>query len=125
MRKDDPKRERSIGAERFDPDAVLAAIADGRRRAVLRSLRRDDGDAADLDALVDEVYSDARRDGAVTDAERRRIRTGLHHVDLPKLEAAGLVEYDPDEKRVRSVEGTFARQLRSAVDEHAAETRNG
>jgi len=125
MRKGDPERERSIGAERFDPDAVLSAIADERRRAILRSLRRDDEGPSELDALVDDIRRESRREGTTTDAERRRLRTRLHHADLPKLEAAGLVEYDADEKRVQSVEGALARRLRSVIDEHEEKARNG
>ncbi|OYR42002.1 hypothetical protein DJ82_03785 [Halorubrum sp. Ib24] len=76
------------------------------------------------ESLVDDVRRESRREGTTTDAERRRPRTRLHHADLPKLEAAGLVEYDADEKRVQSVEGALARRLRSVIDEHEGKARN-
>lgn len=121
---DAPKRGESVGEQRRDSNGVLSALADERRRAILRSLDRHDGDAADLDALVDDIHDAVRDEGASPDAERQEIRIRLHHVDLPKLEAAGLIEYDADAKRVRGAENAFARQLRSVVDESEPTNRS-
>ncbi len=78
-----------------------------------------------MDALVDAVHDETRRGDALTADERQRIQIRVTHVDLPKLAAVGLIEYDADAKRVRSVEGAFTRRLRSVVDEYEGETRNG
>ena len=120
VRDGDPKRERSVGEKRSDPGEVLSALADEQRRAVLRSLDRGDGDASDLDVLIDTI----REENAPADVERREVQTRLRHVDLPKLEAAGLIEYDADGGRIRSVEGTFTQRLRSVVDEYEAENHS-
>ncbi|WP_435094742.1 DUF7344 domain-containing protein [Halorubrum sp. N11] len=120
-----PKRGESVGEQRRDSDGVLSALADERRRTILRSLDRDDGDASDLDTLVDDIHDEIRDENAPPDTERQEIRIRLHHVDLPKLEAAGLIEYDTDAKRVRGVEDAFARRLRSVVDESEPTNRSG
>lgn len=97
----------------FDPrelDDLFDALADRERRAVLRTLRREGG-AMPFDQLVDTVARDTA--GQADHNRRRRVATSLHHVQLPKLESAGLVsESDPDgdvrlSGRVEDVPATF------------------
>lgn len=69
-----------------------------RRRLLYWFHRRNDR-AVPFDALV-------RRLDAATDADfggddAAGIRVALHHVHLPKLDAAEVVDYDPDEGVVR------------------------
>lgn len=49
--------------------------------------------------------------------DRQSVRVSLHHADLPKLAAVGLVEYDPDEKTVART-----RRLRTFADRIDLET---
>nr|WP_227738939.1 response regulator [Halorientalis pallida] len=49
----------------------------------------------ELDEIVHEVL--------VTDGDSERVRTALHHVHLPKLEAQGLVRYDVGEGTVEGL----------------------
>lgn len=95
--------------------SALEAISNVRRRRILRYLRDGDGRAA-LDDLVTTLTNDDRSsrpnsaDRARPDAEtveapmnERTLRIRLHHVDLPALAEAGLVEYDRERRRVRTI----------------------
>ena len=77
-------------------DELHRALADGRRRLVLRQLATTDGDVASVDDLVDEIVT--RADLPV---DRERIAVALHHGALPHLDEAGLVEYDARSRTVR------------------------
>lgn len=75
-------------------------LSDPRRRAVLAVVG--DRDAVSLAALADAVL--ARTDGGAADPDggdaREGVRTALVHSALPKLDAAGAVDYDRDAGRV-------------------------
>lgn len=91
----DRRLERLLEAADRHPD-VIGAVADEQRRRVLAAL--DDG-ADSLDDLAREAAAaDAGRDSSPGAVEDLRIR--LHHVHLPALEAAGLVDYDADDNAV-------------------------
>ncbi len=80
-------------------DACLELVADGRRRRVIRELRRESGGETTLEELVDRLHRDdvfANRGAGREDVVRR-----LYHHDLPKLAAHGVVDYDADRQRVR------------------------
>jgi len=77
-------------------DELFRALANGRRRLVLRQLATTDGDVASVDDLVDEIV--ARADLPV---DRERVAVALHHGALPHLDEAGLVEYDARSRTVR------------------------
>lgn len=94
---------------------ALDAISNVRRHRILRCLRDGDGTAA-VDDLVTTLTNDYRSprqnstDRAGPDAEtaeapmnERTLRIRLHHVDLPALADAGLVEYDSERRRVRRI----------------------
>ena len=68
------------------------------RRYLLYYLRDREAAAVEELATVLAGWLQTRRDATevVTPSERERIRVALHHVDLPKLEAAGLVRHDRD-----------------------------
>ncbi|ELZ20245.1 hypothetical protein C475_20767 [Halosimplex carlsbadense 2-9-1] len=78
---------------------LFGALADPDRRVVLYYLR--ERESASLETLADLVtgWTEAGPgpDRPVTHDD---VRVGLHHVHLPTLDAAGLVDYDPDEGRV-------------------------
>jgi DNA-binding transcriptional ArsR family regulator len=92
-------------------DAVLSAVADDHRRAVLRTLERTGETERSFEALVEAVAERLDAGGTPAPDRRRRVRTALHHVDLPKLAACGLIDYDPESKRVRSRSGELIRTL--------------
>jgi DNA-binding transcriptional ArsR family regulator len=80
----------AITLARVDPelDTILRVLESRHRRAILYQLVEAETDVVDVDELVDAElarYPHASR-GAVT-AE-------LYHVQLPKLDQAGWIEYD-------------------------------
>jgi len=91
-----------------DPDATLDALADRRRRSALEHAARAD-EPIGLDALTDRV--------AESDDDRDDLAIDLHHRHLPKLDDAGFLGYDADERRVEDTgEFPFDGGLDDAVD---------
>jgi len=84
------------------PSRLFGALAERDRRIVLYFLR--ERGSASIETLADLVtgWTEAGPgpNGAV---DRDDVRIALHHVHLPALDAAGLVEYDPDGERVTLV----------------------
>jgi len=91
-----------VDADSGSLDALFAALADGRRRAILDVLSHQVGpihtetlarelDARDGDAPESDVPGDAVEDALV----------GLRHVHLPRLSGAGLIDYDAAAKTVQ------------------------
>jgi hypothetical protein len=74
-----------------------------RRRLILAVVSERDG-GIHRTALARRVVAseDERPVEAVTQAEWRPVEVRLHHVDLPRLAAAGLVHYDAEDGRVES-----------------------
>ena len=83
----------AAGEERLDE--LLSALADRTRRAVIRHFHR----SGERTATVDELAVRLSEGDATSDPTRTK-RT-LHHVSLPKLADAGIVEYDPAAGTVR------------------------
>ncbi|MFB6256650.1 MAG: hypothetical protein ABEH58_08015 [Haloplanus sp.] len=75
---------------------VSALLARPSRRVILLVIADHDGRLSLAD-LAAELRS---RDDVVQPADDRRLPVALHHVDLPKLAAIGVIEYDPDARTV-------------------------
>jgi len=104
------------------PDAVLSALADEHRRAVLQSLNRSKDQALTFDVLVNQVADlicneDVER---TTDDHRKRIRISLHHNHLPKLEECRLIDYDTETTQVQTVTGEMGQELLTVVESYEA-----
>lgn len=81
-------------------DATFDALSHQYRRDVLRFV----SDAADRTATVDDLAShlvDRAAERADDPPRRERIAAALHHVHLPTLSDAGVVDYDARSKVVR------------------------
>ena len=102
------------------PDAVLSALADEHRRAVLRSLNSAKDEALTFDVLVNRVADQVCTEGT-TDVQQQRVRTALHHTHLPKLEECRMIDYDTHTKQVRTVSGGMGQELLEVVESY--ETR--
>jgi len=77
-------------------------LADGQRRFVIESLRTASGGIeTTLDEIAAHLTQAAERTGNEHVDSRRDLRCRLHHVHLPMLSDADLLEYDPETKRVR------------------------
>lgn len=89
--------ERLVDADERGESAV-AALADDHRRVVAAIVEseRSPTKRADLARAV----ASRERDGTPSAATVRDVETRLHHRHLPRLEAAGLVEYDTDAETV-------------------------
>jgi hypothetical protein len=77
-------------------DARLDALSGTRRRLVVHYFVTTGRDAAPVEDVVSHLVE---REGTAGDRERTLV--GLHHVTLPKLEEAGVVEYDARTETVR------------------------
>jgi len=78
-------------------------LGDGRRRATLSVLGRcDRGEDVSLAGLAAAVAVEERGDTvrSLPDVDTGPVRTTLHHTHLPKLDAADVVDYDADGRRV-------------------------
>lgn len=81
------------------PDSPLSTgttfslLADRQRREVLAYLSETDDGTAEVDALVDHLAGEG--------LDRHEVVTALHHVHLPKMADAGVVEYDRRSGTVR------------------------
>ncbi|HZD42558.1 MAG TPA: hypothetical protein VE134_00730 [Methanomicrobiales archaeon] len=82
--------------ERDYPDVVYSILADSERRAIVRNLAANgaSGTISDLIQWVPE-----QRD-AVTNEDEQALHIRLHHLHLPKMAEAGIIEYDHDDGRV-------------------------
>ena len=84
-------------------DATFELLASGHRRAVLRRL--DDGEEpVPVPELVAAVVT---QEASVefTPDEHEQVAVSLEHVHLPKLDDAGVIEYDVDAGTVHRREG--------------------
>lgn len=95
FREDAVPEERGATGDRGD-DA--AATLDERRRAVLSAIESR-AEPVVMEDLARAVVATDGGEDAAPDAPRSAV-VRLHHVDLPKLDEAGLVEYDSDEGTV-------------------------
>jgi len=73
-----------------DPGAAIDALADRRRRSALEDVARVE-ESIELDALAERVGE--------SDDDRDDVAIDLHHRHLPKLDEAGFLAYDADERR--------------------------
>jgi hypothetical protein len=79
-----------------DPlDRYVRLLAHPNRRRCLEQLWTESNGTTSVADLAEAMLR-AEADASATDGEAgRRLAIRLHHVDLPKLAAHGIVEYDP------------------------------
>ena len=85
--------QRFTAVERDEGSELYRALADERRRAILSVLPRSDTPLSESQ-LARFVAARENEDSpnSVTSVDCERIQVSLHHVHLPHLEAAGLIE---------------------------------
>jgi DNA-binding transcriptional ArsR family regulator len=99
-----------------DTDTALLLLADRTRRTVLRSLIETGGDTA-VEELVETIATRELSTGGETLlAGGGRVAVELHHVHLPKLREAGLIEYDARNDAVRYRPGDLVEDLLGVLD---------
>ena len=96
----DPEGGPGADADGITEQEAFAVLAAPRRREALRYLESVGGEAT-LQELVDGV---AEREGVGPDApasETKRVYVSVYQTHVPRLAAAGVVDYDPESRRVR------------------------
>ena len=88
-----------------DAITVFDVLGEPRRNRAVRVLQ-DHGTPMPLDRLAGLVESDGSTDTVAgpTPRNERRSRTDLHHNHLPKLDDAGVIRYDSDERIVTELD---------------------
>lgn len=107
-----------VSSEPSPPDEVLLAIASEQRRVILRTLELADEEAMEMDALADRVAEALRNTDRADSEHRQRVRTALHHVHLPKLEACGMVVRDTETNRIRNATGDLGQELLTMLESY-------
>lgn len=86
----------------LDDKTRYRLLDDEQRRFVIESLQTvRSGVDTTLDDVATHLERTAERTGRKDADPRRTLRCRLHHVHLPMLADAGLLEYDAETKRVR------------------------
>lgn len=99
----DPKFQHVVASDdaEDDWDAVLAQLADERRRIVLSAVVDHDGPVSrDTVARAALARAPDLFTGGTSAEPVEAIETSLHHVHLPKLQSVGLVSYDREDGTV-------------------------
>ena len=97
----EPEREatRLTAAGTPSLDQIFDLLSDRRRRYVLYCLYGSQDGVATVDDVAEYVLT---LEGSTVTAEtRQRLMTTLGHIHLPRLEDAGIVEYDTRSNTVR------------------------
>jgi hypothetical protein len=105
-RDDETRGNRTYGPEDDRLDALFGALADARRRRVIRILNDADAEVIAVSALA-EALASREPAGTATD----RLVVSLSHVHLPRLDAVGIVDYAPDRSQVRYEGAPVAERL--------------
>lgn len=103
---DDAPPPTDLGVLDGDPHVtgtLFEAMANQRARYVLSYLGSVSVDVLDLEDVADGVAEREVEAGAATDVEDclHHVTVALHHNHLPKLDHAGIIDYDPRSKTVR------------------------
>ncbi|WP_276300487.1 DUF7344 domain-containing protein [Halorussus lipolyticus] len=92
--------------EEFTQEVVFEMLSNRRRRYVVYYLLDADGEAElrDLSRTIAAWENDKRPD-EVTSTERKRVYNALQQAHLPKMDDAGLVEFDSSRSTVTATDG--------------------
>jgi hypothetical protein len=109
--------------ERIPPsrrlDRAFRLLAAPERRVLLSVLREHDGGPVPVSVLVREVSTRLDEHELDRSATPENLRIAFHHVHLPKLDAAGVVEWTDD--RVRLVPDAYVDRLLSMERERSSQ----
>ncbi|UPV73411.1 hypothetical protein M0R89_12760 [Halorussus limi] len=98
-------------------EEVFDAVKNLRRRYVLYYLQRYGG-PVDLGELAEQVaaWENDTTVSGVSSGQRKSVYSALHQTHLPKLEAAGVLRYDPDRSLVEATERAERLEMQLASD---------
>jgi hypothetical protein len=100
-------------------DDLFELLANRRRRYAMHYLHQRDGETVSLSELSEHIAAwEHGVDAAELDyLERKSVRNSLHQFHLPKLDDAGVVEYDTRTSEVRLRSATGAKAYHDVVRE--------
>ncbi len=105
---------------RLSTDTVHRILSSERRRHLLSYLIDWPDDTTSVDEVVDHITQEERpTPGPIS--HRERVAIDLHHVHLPKLADAGVIEHDPVAETIRYEAPEGLATLLAATDEFEAE----
>ena len=82
-------------------DELFEILSNRRRRHILHELMRTE-ESLDIGALSQEIAAceDGLEPHEVSSSDRKRVYTALHQSHLPKLDKAGVIDFDRDRGRI-------------------------
>lgn len=101
--------EEPVETPDLDADDIFHLLQNERRRRVLAYLREhDDGDGVDMREVVDAIAAEEHDTTvqALRSKERQRVHIALYQSHLPKLDDAGVIDYDQRRGWVKSTPAT-------------------
>jgi len=99
----DEVEEKSVDEEQSEPetsqlplDVIFEILKNRRRRRVLHHLKEQEDGSIDLGSLAEHVAAleNDKSVAALTSGERKRVYVGLYQCHLPKMNDAGVVDFD-------------------------------
>lgn len=98
-------------------DEVFDAVKNLRRRYVLYYLQRHAG-PVELGELAEQVaaWENDTTVRNVSPSERKSVYSALHQTHLPKLQSAGVLQYDPERSLITSTDDAARMDLQLASD---------
>lgn len=103
---EEPGGERRVSEHVVELDEVFRALGDARRRRAVSALaERSEWSLRDLARWVAAREADVP-EGAVEEADERRVYSSLYHVHVPLLVELDVVTFDAETERVRAAERT-------------------
>ncbi len=94
--------ESTVHTKDLSETVMLKAIAHHQRREILRFLMDSSDATTTIDDLVKYLKSrEIEQTGNHPGCSSTEIKISLHHIHLPKLEEAGLIEYDQRSEELR------------------------
>ncbi|QFU84064.1 hypothetical protein GCU68_00735 [Natronorubrum aibiense] len=73
-----------------------------------------------VSTLIERVAEHVQNGDQSADEHRQRVRTALHHIHLPKLDACGMIVHDTETDQVRNVTGEPSQELLTAIESYVA-----
>lgn len=104
----------SVKTDTETVDDLFSLFSSTRRRSLWLYVVETEDEVFSVEELVDHLTGRDVNEDAEFEDRRRSIRTGLHHIDLPKLAAFDLIDYDERSGTVRrgdSVMGALGETL--------------
>lgn len=96
-------------------DELLELLCHRHRRQILRFLGKRPTNTATVDELVDHV---------VAPSGETSLSTEMYHVHLPKLDDAGLVDWDSRSGTIRYYPDSLCREMLRTLRNHSAQSTN-